>query len=100
MKNVSKNAKDIYDFRNKIINSIKKEMEETKSDSDEKIEQPNFDWLHRPKEELEDLMKKIEDDKDLDGEHRIKNIKTDVLKFLNAIMAGKVNNKKMQRIII
>ena len=52
-KNVIKNADDIYELRNKIISEIKKaekgESEETKK----------LDWLHRPKRELNDLIKII-----------------------------------------
>ena len=54
-----------------------------------KNKQPNFGWLHRPKKELEDLIKKIEDDKDLDLEDRTKIIKANL-----GIMTGKRNNKK------
>ena len=51
MKNVAANARGLYDFRNKIINEIKKEIGEESKETKEvgKIEKLK---LHRSEEEL------------------------------------------------
>ena len=64
MQNVTKNAKGIYNFRNKIINEIKKKRREYVKDS-ERIKSGKKLILHRPEEELKDLIKNIEEDTDL-----------------------------------
>ena len=54
MKKMSKNARDIYDFKNKIINDIKKKIgEDTEyAEGTEKIKDTEELILHRSKEEI------------------------------------------------
>ena len=86
MEEVIKTAEDLYEIRIQIINLLEGVDPEPKRFS--------LGWLHRPKKELEDLIKKIEDDEDLDGEDRTKIMKKNLLKFLDDIMTGKINNRK------
>ena len=81
-----KNADNFYETRNHVINILE--------GIEPKIEESNFDWLHRPKEELEDLIKRIEDDKDLDNDEQTNIMTKKLLSFLNDIMTKKIKNKK------
>ena len=90
--NVAANARGLYDFRNKIINKIKKEIgeesKETKEDG--KIEKLK---LHRSEEELLKLTKDIEEDDDLDKGNNIKYRKNNLLKFLNSIKIKEISDE-------
>ena len=77
MKYVAENARDIYNFRNKTIDDIKKEIGEG-SKEDRKIEELR---LHRPEEELIKLIKDIKEDIDLDKDNNIKPKKNNLLEF-------------------
>ena len=83
---------EVYDFRNKIINKIKKEIgeesKETKEDG--KIEKLK---LHRSEEELLKLTKDIEEDDDLDKGNNIKYRKNNLLKFLNSIKIKEISDE-------
>ena len=89
MKEVIKNAEDLYETRRQIIN-ILEGKEETEDES-------NLYWLHRPKKELEDLIKNIKIDVNLEGEDHTKIMKKDLESFVDNIMAGKINNEKTAR---
>ena len=83
------NARDIYNFRNKIINDIKKEIgEETREDGKNKELR-----LHRSEEELIDLIKDVGNDDDLDKDNNIKSRKNNLLEFLNSIKNKKINDE-------
>ena len=64
-----KTATDLYETRSDIIDTFEGK-EQTKEG--EQIEEPNFDWLHRPKKELEELIKDINSDIDLDNDERLR----------------------------
>ena len=89
IKEVIKNAEDLYETRRQIIN-ILEGKEETEDES-------NLYWLHRPKKELEDLIKNIKIDVNLEGEDHTKIMKKDLESFVDNIMAGKINNEKTAR---
>ena len=102
MEYVVKNAKDIYEMRNNIINTIKKEATEETEDEeteDEEIEEVKFDWLQRPKNELTDLIKNT-DFKDFKKKSELTNDVKDSKAFLDDITSGKINNKKDVKIYI
>ena len=71
MKLVANNATELYNFRNKIINEIKKEKGEYVKHNKE-IKGIKKIILHRPEEELKDLIKNIEEDTDLENEFYLK----------------------------
>ena len=50
--------------------------------------------MHRPKKELEDLIKKIEKDTDFENDERIKIMRKNLLNFLNNIVTEKINNRE------
>ena len=81
---VIKNPKQLYKTRNNIINAF--------GGTEEK--ELNFDWLHRPKGELEELIKKIDSDDDLKLDSTKKTMQKDLKDFLNYIMTGKIDNIK------
>ena len=66
MKNLSENARDLSNFRNKTINEMEKDIEETKE-----TEETEELRLHRPEEELKKLIKDNENDNDLDNDNNI-----------------------------
>ena len=81
---VIKNPKQLYKTRNNIINAF--------GGTEEK--ELNFDWLHRPKGELEELIKKIGSDDDFKLDSTKKTMQKDLKHFLNYIMTGKIDNIK------
>ena len=96
IKFVAKNAWDIYDFRNKIINEIKKEIgrydmdnEEIKSDKELK--------LHRSEEELIELITNIEEDTDLKNDIYPNSARTKLLEFLNKVINKKINSLRRNK---
>ena len=59
-----------------------------------RVKKVNLDWMHRPKNELEDVIEKIESNSnlktDIDGKKiALRNLKD----FLNDIVTGQINNK-------
>ena len=88
-----KNAMDIYNIRNKIINDLKKEMRGYVKDS-EGIKRAKKLILHRPEEELKDLIKNIENDTDLKKEVYPNSARTKLLEFLNNVINKKINSKE------
>ena len=75
MKILAENARGLYNFRNKIIDEIEKEIGE-ESKEGRKIEEVR---LHRPEEELIELIKDIEEDIDLNKDNDIKSKKNNLL---------------------
>ena len=73
MEEVIENGKDLYETRNKIINILE--------GIESKVKKSKFHWLHRPKAELEELIKRIKDDDDLDRDERIVTMKKNLLSF-------------------
>ena len=90
MKLVAKNAKKLYNFRNEIINTIKKEIGD-ESEKDKKIEELA---LHRPEEDLIELITNIEEDTDLKDEFYPNNARIKLLKFLNNVINKKINSEE------
>ena len=68
----------------------------TKSDEEAELV-TDLNWLHRPEEESEDLIKNIEKDIDLNKENIIKNIRTKLLKFLNEVINKKINSEEAKK---
>ena len=90
IKLVAKNARELYNFRNKIINEIKKERGGYVKDNKE-IKGTKKLILHRPEEELKDLIKNIEEDTDLENEFYPNSVKKSLLEFLNSLINKKIN---------
>ena len=84
MKNVSKNARDIYNFGNKIINSIKKERGEDVEDI-KNVEYAKESIIHRPEKDIENLINSIKLDNEMHNDESKKYIKENLLEFLNNI---------------
>ena len=93
MKLVAKNARELYSFRNKIFNEIKKEKGEYVKDKKE-IKGTKKLILHRPEEELKDLIKNIEEDADLENEFYPNSVRTKLLEFLNSVINKKNNSEE------
>ena len=93
MKLVAKNARELYNFRNEIINTIKKEIREETA-KDKKIKKLK---LHRPEEELIELITNIEEDTDLKNEFYPNNARIKLLEFLNKVINKKLIVKKKQK---
>ena len=72
-------------------------MGKKKKESKKQPKEPNFDWLHAPKSQLENLLKniKISDKKTkLKKDNVEKKIKLkDLEEFLEDILEGKINNR-------
>ena len=59
-----------------------------------KTKEVNLDWMHRPKNELENMIKEIRSDTNLNVIIDKKKIAlSDIEGFLNDIVTGKINNK-------
>ena len=88
MENLFKNAKDLYDFKNKIINTVKKVIEgSTESD---KID---LNWTFKKKESEEKLkviMKDAEKEKD-----RFKEIPDSLIRFITEVMFGNIKSERI-----
>ena len=93
MKLVAKNARELYSFRTKIFNEIKKEKGEYVKDKKE-IKGTKKLILHRPEEELKDLIKNIEEDADLENEFYPNSVRTKLLEFLNSVINKKNNSEE------
>ena len=93
MKVVSKNARDIYNFRNKIINTIKREIGEG---VDEQKEIKSLDdLLYAGVEKLRQLKNEIDnEDKKFNEDNRVKNGREGLKNFINGILDEKFTNKK------
>ena len=96
MKTVSKNARDIYNFRNKIINNIKKETGER---IDEKEEMESLDdLLYAGAEKLRQLKNEYDnEDKKFNEDNRVKNGREALKNFTNDILDEKFTKKKLIR---
>ena len=70
------------------------ESEELKKLDKEPAQKLNFDWLHRPKNELDDLIERIKSDTDLHSDESIKPMRKTLLNFLDNIVTGKIDNEK------
>ena len=93
MKVVSKNARDIYNFRNKIINTIKREIGEG-VDEQEEIKSLD-DLLYAGVEKLRQLKNEIDnEDKKFNEDNRVKNGREGLKNFINGILDEKFTNKK------
>ena len=88
-----KNARDVYNFRNKIINEIKKEKGEYVEDN-EVINGTEKLIPHRPEEDIRNLISNIANDTDLENEFYLNNAKTKLLEFLNYVINKKINSKE------
>ena len=79
-----KNARSFYNFRNKIIDDIEKEIGK-KSKKNKERERTEGLKLHRAEEELTELIKNIQEDDDSDKDNNIKPKKTRLNKTSNFI---------------
>ena len=93
MKLVAKNERELYNFRDKIINKIRKERGEYVKDNKE-IRWTKKLILHIPEEELKDLIKNIEEDTDLGNEFYVDSVRTKLLEFLNSAISKKTNSEE------
>ena len=91
---MSKNARDIYNFRNKIINNIKKE---TGEGIDEKEEMKSLDdLLYAGAEKLRQLKNEYDnEDKKFNEDNRVKNGREALKNFINDILDEKFTKKKI-----
>ena len=65
-KEVLKNAEDLFETRNRIINPFRDGTFPLAKDVQKKeTKEVNLGWIHRPKNELENVIKKIRADTDL-----------------------------------
>ena len=93
MKLVANNKKRLYDFRNKIINKIKRERGKYVENNKE-TELINKLVLHRPEEKLEGLIKNIQEDTDLKNEFSSNSARSKLLEFLNDVIDKIINSEK------
>ena len=96
IKLVAKNAWDIYDFRKKIINEIKKEIGRYDKDNEE-IKSDKELKLHRSGEELIELITNIEEDTDLKNDIYPNSERTKLLEFLNKVINKKINSLRRNK---
>ena len=103
MENVVKNAEDIYELRNKIINEIKKaetkqseELEQSEQfEEDDKID---FNWIRGSKGDLEKIKKLVSKAKifniTVDGNYKAIIYPSKLETFLNMILKTEKQNQK------
>ena len=94
-KEVLKNAEDLFKVRNKIIKVFEDGTFQLAEDVQEKqTKEVNFEWLHRPKDELESVIEEIKLNSGLESSICGKKVTLSVLEdFLNDIVTGKIDNK-------
>ena len=95
MKKVVNNARELYRIRNYII-SVFEGSEVKKLKQASEIQEPNFDWMFKEKagnKELEKLSLDVENVKKSVKENKdLKNISKALLRFINKILLGNINN--------
>ena len=95
MKKVVNNAREPYRIRNYII-SVFEGSEVKKLKQASEIQEPNFDWMFKEKagnKELEKLSLDVENVKKSVKENKdLKNISKALLRFINKILLGNINN--------
>ena len=92
IENLVKNARSFYNFRNKIIDDIEKEIGK-KSKKIKERERTEGLKLHRAEEELTELIKNIQEDDDSDKDNNIKPKKNSLLNLLSKIKNKEINDK-------
>ena len=97
-KEVLKNAEDLLKTRNKIIRAFEDNIFPFAKDVQKrKTKEVNFGWMRKSENELEDAIKKIRSDTDLNVIIDKKKIAlSDIEGFLNDIVTGKLIINTMQ----
>ena len=94
-KKVSKNAENLFEKRNKIINAFDDGIFPFAKDVQKKeTKEVNLDWMHRPKNQLQNVIENIKSDSDLNVIIAKKKIALSDMEYvLNDIVTEKINNK-------
>ena len=93
MKAVAKNAGDIYNFRNKIINTIKKEMGKHIDEAEKEVDLD--DLLYTGVKKLIELKNEYDSENEkFKKDHNIKKGRDALEKFIDNTLDGKFTDKK------